>query len=268
MKDDTINNTTPAEEPAIVKKPKKEHRHSPLFVVLTIVFGLGLAALAVINVLIQTNESRNCKVSSSVNKYTGGDEDDKDDEDEPNNNNNNNEPSDDTEHGKITLTVETNVKRVVVNKCQEGDGCFGDDDFYEWSVDADEDLWYRDGVITIKLGETFDGVVFKENVDKKFKISGTIKQLVVGHFGNGGSGAILMLKDDGTVAAIQRKEDTYDFVAKDTVKGLNNITALYGGSMGGDGGDVYAVDTDGKARSVWSYLWELEDNTNYWIVKP
>ena len=80
------------------------------------------------------------------------------------------------------------------------------------------------------------GTNLKKNIVKEFKVSGKLKHIMKGSFGNGGSEAILMLKTDGTVAAIYLNEDATDFVLADKLSGIKNIEELREGynQNGGD----------------------------------
>lgn len=269
MENSIDNNAAPVEERAIAKEFKKEHRHSPLFVVLTIVFGLGLAALAVVNVLILTNEPGNCKVSSSANKNTGDDEKGQDDNGSEGPNNIA-EPTDKEEFGPLTITISANTKSVTIEEecssdstsdCETGYSEFIAYDYTAAVATPDsKNINYSDirregdKIVVERINGDFDGRTFKGATKKTAKISGTIKQLVMIPFGVGGNEAILMLKDNGTVAAIRLDDEGEDLYVIDEIKGLSNIVGIYFGAEEGSNSG-FAVDASGKAYGLYRYIW-------------
>lgn len=101
----------------------------------------------------------------------------------------------------------------------------------------------------------FSGVCFKDNKTYEINFDGVAKQVMVGEFGNGGDGAILILKEDGTIGAIFLKDfDTGELTSEQSIKGLSNIVSLHQGvardSGSGSGGIVVAIDSNGKRHAL------------------
>ncbi len=241
--------TQPVAAPEIkaAEKPKK-CKHVVVIIILTFLLAGSLAFGVVELILNLQKKPANCEISTNTSQ-NASDANNGSKKTTPSDNNDY-KPTDDIEHGKITLTIEAKTKVVELDKSI--------DQNYNETLFAIGDNWYyidsNRNAIVIEISDgDFDGRVFPEDVSKSFKVGGTLKQIMIAHFGNGGNEAVLMLREDGTVAAI-RCDDEYGFIYQDKLDGLNNVKAIY---EGGDeeGADAFAVDANGKAHSLILYIW-------------
>ena len=159
--------------------------------------------------------------------------------------------------GSVTINIAVNYDIIEVKKCSDelcldGAGYFNfalGDDLYANYIGGENIIsYYSDGL--------FSGVVFDKKVEKDFKLDGKLKQALVGRFGNGGDSAIILLTNDGKVAAVHLNETADDITMTKNLGNLSNIVSLRIG-VNGDGGDVFAIDANGKAHELYTtfYQW-------------
>ena len=263
-------------EAKVAEKPKK-CKHAVIIIILVILLagslGFGLYELT-LNVrrntedkVSQLQDNNDCDDLLKTNSYISKTLLDifaKDFEDKYVNQKKNNEAptqSEDGSYGSIDLIIKTNYKTTIVEKCTK-DCELGENVSGYMNLIADGPFFFGSGspketsetINFYRWHGNFDGVVFEEDVEKTFEVSGTLVQIIAGKFGNGGEEAILMLRDDGTIAAIYYDYDNNEFVYKEKLDGFSNISALYQGfTDGGYSAMVFAVDTDGKSHSLYGY---------------
>lgn len=272
-----INQPVAAPEASVAEKPKK-CKHIPIIIVLILLFS-GSLAFGIIELAL--NLQKPADSGKTVANNSGKSADDggysgkiygspivvkKDCEDNPNNSENNTEPNESREVYAIELWIDIDYDTTVIKECEdeiclEGIGypnfTFGVDNFLV-SYTGEKSVAYLayDGWFG---GTAPYGTNLKKNIVKEFKVSGKLKHIMKGFFGNGGSEAILMLKTDGTVAAIYLNEDATDFVLADKLSGIKNIEELREG-YNQNGGDVFAIDKNGKAQSIGNVIWNWTED--------
>ncbi|MBR5418976.1 hypothetical protein IK110_01890 [Candidatus Saccharibacteria bacterium] len=269
------NQPTTAPEVKAAEKPKK-CKHIPIIAILIILFAGSLAFGIVELALNLQKKADNCKAidnSTSANNDTRQsprtdvrvfddsilDDISKNSADD-NPNNNTGTKVDNT----LSITIEADYDTKMLKQCSEDD-CMDGVGYHNFALGDELGANYsgEKKIFLIRSDGNFSGVVLDKKVEKNYKINGKIKQAMVGLFGNGGYEAILILKTDGTVAAISLDSETSEFVLNEKLSGISNIVALRDG-INGDGGEVFAVDANGNGKALSDYIWEVDAKTGYY----
>ncbi len=159
------------------------------------------------------------------------------------------EPTGNTENANIKIVIKGKIENVVR---LSGEGYY---DRFEYLMPRDENVDYSysyidsEGLYFSQVSFTREdgcfGICVPGGFEKEITIEGIIRQILVGHWGNGGDSAIFLLKTDGTVDAIYASYDNeYDIVSA-RIDGVENIIELYDGDQGG-GSEIIGKTSDGQ----------------------
>ena len=245
-----------APETNVAEKPKK-CKHIPIIVILVLLFAGSLAFGIVELALNLQKKPDNCKTDDEpVSINNNGDEDKPINNDKPSNNTGDT-PTANTHTGSVRIEIAIDFDSVETEACKSD--CDGKGQTGYFDVALEGGLYGRisDGTIVAyeNMDGDFSGVVFNKKIEKKFKVNGKLKQAMFAHLGNGGEEVILLLREDGTVAAVHLDSNpgNYDIILTNNLKGLSGIVVLRRG-VSNDGDEVYAIDKNGNAKSIYEAL--------------
>jgi len=260
-----------APEAKVAEKPKK-CKHVIVIIVLTILFAGSLAFGIVELIMNLQKKADNCETTNNKNqnvvvvKPSTDSKQNTDSDNKTNPNTNRSEDDDSLLPQPIMITVHIDIANsTILRKCSD-DTCVDGAWYENTPIDSDFRVSSEGGVVTYFGardgwfgGAAPYGYPLKESVDLEFHVDGRLKQITAFDFGNAGIRAILILREDGTMAAIYLDDEGKEFILNKKLEGIKDITTLREGANG-DGGDVFAIDKNGKAHSLGEAIWNWEED--------